>query len=119
MSFTKTLMIDFELETSCFTKHPVEGWSVIHEDYIEFDPDGVFIEMPVTIEVNYTPGEKGCRYMPNGDPGYPDEPAEIEIVNIEFPKDQLKEFEFINGQVDMAEVEYLIYETVEEKYASE
>ncbi len=27
----------------------------------------------------YTPRVPGCMYLPNGDPGYPEEPAEFEI----------------------------------------
>jgi hypothetical protein len=34
------------------------------------------------VEFNATPGRPGRMHMANGDPGYPDEPAEIEIINI-------------------------------------
>ncbi len=30
----------------------------------------------------YTPGRPGCMYLRNGDPGYPDEPAELWIEEI-------------------------------------
>jgi hypothetical protein len=36
----------------------------------------------VTIEAEFIPGQPGRRYMPNGDPGYPDEPDEINILSI-------------------------------------
>ena len=39
----------------------------------------------VHIEADYTPGRPGRRYMSNGDPGYPDEPDEIEITECTLP----------------------------------
>jgi hypothetical protein len=36
----------------------------------------------VTIEAEFIPGMPGRRYMPNGDPGYPDEPDEINILSV-------------------------------------
>jgi len=40
-------------------------------------------EVIVEGEVDYTitPGCKGCRTLPNGDPGYPDDPPEVEFSN--------------------------------------
>lgn len=39
----------------------------------------VYVEIPVKIRVtHYTPGRPAVMYLRNGDPGYPDEPAEIE-----------------------------------------
>lgn len=34
------------------------------------------------VEFNATPGSPGRMYLANGDPGYPEEPAEIEILSI-------------------------------------
>jgi hypothetical protein len=34
------------------------------------------------VEFNATPGSPGRMYMANGDPGYPDEPVEIEILSV-------------------------------------
>lgn len=39
------------------------------------------VEMEVTGE--YYAGSRGCMYLRNGDPGYPDEPAEFAIESIE------------------------------------
>jgi hypothetical protein len=36
----------------------------------------------VEVEVDYIAGSPGRQYMPNGDPGYPDEPGEMEIISI-------------------------------------
>lgn len=37
-------------------------------------------EVEVLVDWEITPGDPGCRYMNNGDPGYPPEPAEVEIT---------------------------------------
>jgi len=39
-------------------------------------------EQEVQVDYTYSPGRPGKMYMPNGDPGYPDEPAEVEILNV-------------------------------------
>ena len=39
-------------------------------------------DLTVAVEFYYTEGSPGCNYMPNGDPGYEDEPAELEIVQV-------------------------------------
>ena len=41
-----------------------------------------YIELPITVEFDYSPCRPGCLYMPNGDPGYPDEPNELNITSI-------------------------------------
>lgn len=43
---------------------------------------GEFGERNGTAFYKYSPGRKGRQYMPNGDPGYPDEPPEIEVTCI-------------------------------------
>ena len=32
---------------------------------------------------DYSPGRPGCNYLRNGDPGYPDEPEEIEPTDVQ------------------------------------
>lgn len=32
------------------------------------------------IEFSYSPGNPGCWYQRNGDPGWPPEPAEVEVI---------------------------------------
>ena len=34
------------------------------------------------VEGHYSPGRPGRMYLPNGDPGYPDEPPEFEIERV-------------------------------------
>ena len=41
---------------------------------------GPFKSLPVRYE--YEPGSPGRMYMPNGDPGYPPEPAELWITDV-------------------------------------
>ena len=40
-------------------------------------------EVDCRITFNYTPGHPEVRYLRNGDPGYPAEPAEVEFVSAE------------------------------------
>lgn len=39
-------------------------------------------DLDVQVEFDYHPGSPGCMYLRNGDPGYPPEPAEIDIVRL-------------------------------------
>jgi hypothetical protein len=44
-------------------------------------------EMPlgdatVMVEYEYEPAQRGVHTLPNGDPGYPDEPAQVNIVSV-------------------------------------
>ena len=41
----------------------------------------------VTIEYRYTPGRPARLYLRNGDPGYPADPAEVELVSVHLPSD--------------------------------
>jgi hypothetical protein len=40
-------------------------------------------EHDYTVWFDYSPGRPGKMYLRNGDPGYPDEPPELEITEIE------------------------------------
>ena len=43
---------------------------------------GVLGEAEVTVEYDYSPGRPGKMYLRNGDPGYPPEPALVDIISI-------------------------------------
>lgn len=43
---------------------------------------GVLGEQDVQVDYTYSRGRPGKMYMPNCDPGYPDEPAKVEILNV-------------------------------------
>ncbi len=45
-------------------------------------PNGEEVETLYDIVVNVHPGSPGCFYLPNGDPGYPPEPPEMDILSI-------------------------------------
>lgn len=76
--------------SSCKSYIIVSG---INED-LEQDDE---MEIPVEIEFSYTKEVPAVMYLPNGDPGYPSEPAEIEITNVigddgnEYDFDELSE----------------------------
>lgn len=46
---------------------------------------GLLGEHAIEVTYSYSPGRPGRMYMPNGDPGYPDEPAEWELLDFSFP----------------------------------
>jgi len=47
-----------------------------------FTRDITYAGVTFEVEFNASPGRPGCMYLHNGDPGYPDEPAEFEILSI-------------------------------------
>ncbi len=64
-------------------------------------------EITVEVQADVTPGAPAVWYMPNGDPGYPAEPAECEITSVtdedgneyvavlsEYERDRLEETAF-------------------------
>ena len=59
-------------------------------------------EINVVVEYDYYAGCKGRMYMPNGDPGYPEEPAEVEITKIYAFAD--KSESDISAKIDNAEI---------------
>ncbi len=48
---------------------------------------GVLGELDLQVVYRYSPGTPDVWYLPNGDPGYPGDPAELEILHcwITFP----------------------------------
>jgi hypothetical protein len=53
------------------TQHKITVWLEINGE-----------EKEATVEFDYSPGRPGRWYLNNGDPGYPDEPAEIEVTKV-------------------------------------
>ena len=39
-------------------------------------------DVELEIQFSYTPGRPAVMYLPNGDPGYPADPAEVDIEEI-------------------------------------
>jgi len=55
-----------------------------------FQSDGVEY---IAYNVSYTPKCKGVYTLSNGDPGYPDEPAEIDYSSISLAKEPMLDIE--------------------------
>ena len=49
------------------------------------------VEKDVTVEFDYTKGCDAVMYLPNGDPGYPAEPDEMEVTAVYFEVDGKQE----------------------------
>ena len=77
-------------------KYHIETTMTIDREYQE--------DIEVTISGEYYPGIKGRRHLPNGDPGYPDEPSEAELLHAYVDG---VEFTLTDSEVDKA-VEALI-----------
>lgn len=48
----------------------------------EVEFEGSYIGLIFDIEYNYTPGTPDVLHLPNGDPGYPGDPPEVELGNV-------------------------------------
>jgi len=62
---------------------------------------GVLGERDILVHYFYSPGRPGRMYMSNGDPGYPDDPAELEIVKVEGVAFEEELLEYINDSDDI------------------
>ena len=58
------------------SSHTAKVWVDLGEGW-RYWPEG---QAEYVAHFDYSPGRPGRSYMPNGDPGYPDEPAEL-ILN--------------------------------------
>lgn len=47
-----------------------------------------------TIHYDYSPGRPGVHTLPNGDPGYPDDPAELEVTVVQIEGCEFDAFVF-------------------------
>lgn len=45
---------------------------------------GLFGERTVDIAYDYSAGRPAVMYLRNGDPGYPEEPAELEVLQVSY-----------------------------------
>lgn len=43
---------------------------------------GIFGEQEVDVSYTYSAGRPAVMYLRNGDPGYPEEPAELEVISV-------------------------------------
>ena len=59
--------------------HKCPVWIDLGEGMVHWDAG----EAEYTAHFDYSPGRPGKMYLRNGDPGYPDEPAELDITDLE------------------------------------
>lgn len=69
------------------------------------------IDIPVRVTGDYTAAQKGCHTQANGDPGWPDEPAEFEptecVVTEDVRDEDTGEVLFAKGaSIDLTDDEY-------------
>jgi hypothetical protein len=62
------------------TKHDV-GWTLVRTN--PDDPEGDEIEIPICVRYTWSPGCRARLHLSNGDPGWPAEDPEVEIVSAE------------------------------------
>jgi hypothetical protein len=54
------------------------------DSFLQIVDLGILGEIEVEVEYSYSPGTPDVRYLPNGDPGYPGDPAELEILKVTY-----------------------------------
>jgi len=65
-----------------FRDSPIRGHPVRDQLAITMTLDlGALGEQDVTFAVIYSPATPAVRYLSNGDPGYPGDPAELEVIS--------------------------------------
>ena len=60
-------------------------------------------ETEYTARFDYRPGRPGRNYMPNGDPGYPADPAELYVISLERDGRTVGEEELAPDQLESIE----------------
>ena len=76
--------------------------TTIHRE-IETSPD-VWVEIAIEVEYSVSPFIKGVHTLRNGDPGYPDEGGEVEILSA-VRSDTGEEVELTDAEVSAVEDE--------------
>lgn len=73
----------------------------------------IYVELEMLVEFDYTPGRPGRNYMPNGDPGYPDEPAEFDVTDVTvIGRDNKPLFKLTDEQIKALSAWYSLEEAV-------
>ena len=65
------------------------------------------LELEVIFEFDITPVRPGCNYLPNGDPGYPDEGGEEELTDANVVFWDEKEKKYVTFPIPDAWLPYL------------
>lgn len=66
-------MASYKLTAEIEVKHQPPGMGLPDDEYEVSYPK-------IEIEYRYSPGDPGCMYQRNGDPGWPPEPAEVDLI---------------------------------------
>jgi len=61
---------------------------IIYSSYVDREVLG----LPVHVKYTYLPGRVGAAYMVDGSPGYPAEPAEVEIIDVDIKGVSVNEY---------------------------
>ncbi len=93
----------------------------------DWEPDSINDEtvcLEFEVEFDYSPGCPAVMYLKNGDPGYPEEPAELDVTHFSLNKISFRDTErkpsaferaywqerFENEMVDTGEIDEYLYE---------
>lgn len=60
------------------------------------------------VEYAYTKGLRGLLTLPNGDPGYPDEPPEVELESIHVEGSEIEFIDYLNEDFLLELIESII-----------
>lgn len=69
-----------------------------YETTLTFTSDECSEDREVVCSYTYSPGRPGCNYLPNGDPGYPPEPAEVEIYSVRDKQYDVEMLELVSDE---------------------
>ena len=72
-----------------------------------------FNDDEISVKFVYRPGRPGRWYLDNGDPGYPDDPPEIEVIDLAGDDKKPIQFEELT-QEQQATVEQACWDHIEE-----
>lgn len=73
-------------------------------------------DQQIEVKFDYTPADPGVHTLPNGDPGYPPNPEEVEIISIHWGDTDVTDLVFEFLEMDQLEFEDKVVEQMKENY---
>jgi len=73
-------------------------------------------DQQIEVKFDYTPADPGVHTLPNGDPGYPPSPEEVEIISIHWGDTDVTDLVFEFFGMDQLEFEDKVVEQMKENY---
>jgi len=73
-------------------------------------------DQQIEVKFDYTPADPGVHTLPNGDPGYPPSPEEVEIISIHWGDIDVTDLVFEFLEMDQLEFEDKVVEQMKENY---